>query len=79
MTKPDYTAFDAELLAQIKSGNNRAQLLCNQVRLMNMAEPFCSAESPGWRIVDRRLQAPRKKGSIRHDGKVWEVVAQVTL
>ncbi len=72
--KPNYTEVDAELLAQIQAGNNRAKLLCGQARLLKKVEPFCSHESPDWRVIDRRLQALRKKGVIRHDGKVWELV-----
>lgn len=68
MSKPDYTEFDAELLAHIKSGNKRAQLL-------KMAEPFCTKDTPDWRILDRRLQALRKKGVIRHStARGWEIV-----
>ncbi|AOY93794.1 hypothetical protein BKK79_20180 [Cupriavidus sp. USMAA2-4] len=28
-------------------------------------------EIPGWRVLDRRLQAMRKAGKIRHTGKGW--------
>ncbi len=81
MTKPDYTAFDAELLAQIKAGRNRMALLDAHKPLLEMAKPFCNllagyrhSTQPEWRIIDRRLQALRKKGLIRHDGKAWEAV-----
>lgn len=74
MRKPDYTAFDAELLSQINAGNSRTGLLCDQKRLMNLAKPFCTNDSPEWRIVDRRLQALRKKGKIRFDGAKWEAI-----
>ena len=74
MSKPDYTAFDAELLNQINAGNNRTKLLCDQKRLLNLAKPFCTYESPEWRIIDRRLQALRKKGKIRFDGIKWETI-----
>lgn len=37
MSKPDRTAFDAELLTQIKAGNNSFQILCHKQGLMKMA------------------------------------------
>lgn len=83
MSKPDYTAFDAELLRLIADGKNQMMLLDNRKengRLFELAKPHCVR--PGkyaeveWRIIDRRLQALRKKGVIRYNGKVWEVVEQ---
>lgn len=79
MQKIDYTAFDAELLAQIKAGLNRMMLLEEHQPLIDMAKPIAAASmapfgTPEWRIIDRRLQALRKKGDIQHDGKVWKIV-----
>lgn len=79
MTKPDYTAFDAELLAQIKAGRNCAGLLLDVRELRKLAQPFCVAsKSPfgtgPWRITGRRLQALRKAGKIRYSGAKWEVI-----
>lgn len=78
MSKPDYTAFDAELLAQIKAGRNRMMSLDGYKPLLEMAKPFAKASkrpfgTPEWRIIDRRLQALRKNGALRFDGKVWVV------
>ncbi len=83
MSKPDYTAFDAELLRLIAAGKNQMMLLDSRKEnglLFELAKPHCvrpgkSAEVE-WRIIDRRLQALRKKGAIRYYGKVWEVVEQ---
>lgn len=81
-TKPtDYAAFDAELLRLIAAGNNRMMHLESNRRLLNMAKPFAAASKgpfgvPEWRVIDRRLQALRKKGVIAHDGKAWAVAAR---
>lgn len=81
MSKPDYTAFDAELLRLIAAGKNRMLLLDRQKEnglLFELAKPHCVR--PGkyaeveWRIIDRRLQALRKKGQIRFSRNGWEVV-----
>lgn len=76
MSKPDYTAFDAELLAQIKAGRNRMMKLEIHKPLLEMAKPFCAPTTPAWRIIDRRLQALRKAGKISHDGAVWAIVTR---
>lgn len=76
MSKLDYTAFDAELLAQIKSGNHRMMSLEGYKPLLDMAKPFCSAITPAWRVIDRRLQALRKSGKLqfKRSDQVWQVV-----
>ncbi|MDO5947156.1 hypothetical protein [Burkholderia cepacia] len=35
------------------------------------------SSAPGWRIIDRRLQALRKAGKIRSTGKGWMRVSEV--
>lgn len=68
-----YKEFDAELVSQIKSGNDKLSILENQKRLIELAKPHCSRSTPEWRIIDRRLQSLRKRGVIFHNGKYWEV------
>lgn len=75
MSKPDYTAFDAELLRLIKAGRNRMMMLDGHKPLLEMAKPFCGrAIVFPWRVIDRRLQALRKAGKIEFNGKAWEIV-----
>lgn len=83
MSKPDYTSFDAELLRLIAAGRNRMALLDSRhgdnQGLRDLALPHCKVINgrrviDPWQIIDRRLQALRKAGKIRHDGKVWEIV-----
>lgn len=75
MSKPDYAAFDAELLAQINAGRNKMMLLDTHKPLLELALPFAAAsKSPEFRVIDRRLQALRKAGNIHYTGQVWEVV-----
>lgn len=87
MSKPDYAAFDAELLSQIRAGRNRMHVLDCCATLAALAKPICDKANEGkskwnhvpeWRIIDRRLQALRKSGKIRHDGKVWLLCIEST-
>lgn len=81
MTKPDYNAFDAMLLDQIRHGKNRMVHLSAHKPLLEMAKPFCTSRTgthyptPEWRIIDRRLQALRKAGKIKHCTTIgWRIV-----
>ena len=75
MSKHDYTEFDSALVEQIKFGCNRMALLETQSNLLKMAAPFCAGtDTPGWRVIDRRLQSLRKKGRILHNGKHWVAI-----
>lgn len=58
----DYTQFDQKLLACIASGNPTAASL--SIKLKLDAQPMMSAHGEEFRVVDRRLQALRKKGVI---------------
>lgn len=71
--KPDYAAFDKRLLQNIVAGRNTFMLLDSvSSGLLPLAEPFCNRRTSPYRIIDRRLQALRKRGLIRFDGKVWQ-------
>lgn len=78
MTRPDYSGFDAELLAMIGGGiNTFAQLQAHQM-LFDATKPFCALSkspsgTPPWRIIDRRLQALRKAGRIAYSGGKWHI------
>lgn len=71
--KKDYTEFDAALLAHIKAGKNKAMNLEYQGDIIRLAAPHASTSSPVFRVVDRRLQALRRAGKIRFNGKHWEL------
>lgn len=76
MAKPDYKEFDQALLNQIKSGRNAMKLLIQDASgLRTLAAPHQTidrgSKTPVYRIIDRRLQALRKAGKLRWDGKVW--------
>lgn len=79
MAKPDYTAFDAELIRLIKAGRDTFTQLDGHQPLAEMAKPFCLAKrgcypQPEWRVIDRRLQALRKAGQIKHSAGKWHIV-----
>lgn len=80
MTK-DYTALDAAITARIKDGwttfwQINARGVSREARLIAQAED----KSDVWRIVDRRLQALRKKGVIEFIGcpRGWYVKQETT-
>ena len=76
----DYTELDAAIMAQIKAGCGSFTAMT--AALENAAKPFVQNPShprarpaPPWRVIDRRLQALRKRGTItysRADGR-WHV------
>lgn len=63
----DYTAFDAKMLELIGQGKNTAALLTTL--LGNDATPLSNVKGDEFRVIDRRLQALRKKGLIRPERK----------
>lgn len=67
MTKQarDYTEFDKKMLTLIASGKNTASALTTA--LDAEAKPLMNQAKEEFRVVDRRLQALRKKGVI-----TWE-------
>lgn len=80
MAKPNYLEFDGALLVQIQAGRNAMMLLDQDASgLRGLAEPHQTMNSygdqtPVYRVIDRRLQALRKAGKVRWDGKVWKVL-----
>jgi hypothetical protein len=74
MTKPNYQEFDRVLLVQIEAGRNKMMLMDAAASgLPSLAMPFRDGgRVPVFRVIDRRLQALRKAGKLRWNGKVWE-------
>jgi len=61
----DYTDFDKKMLALIDSGTNTAAALTTALNAD--AKPLMNQPKEEFRVIDRRLQAQRKKGVI-----AWE-------
>jgi hypothetical protein len=75
----DYTEFDKALLANIAAGRNTMMQLYNKKSpLHDLAAPFASDGTPVARIIDRRLQALRKRRAVEYDGKVWTRVTKAS-
>lgn len=70
----DYTKFDAELLANLAGGAKTFTTMVG--KLEASAKPFCNPARPEpFRVVDRRLQALRKKNLITYSTKGgWSLV-----
>lgn len=76
----DYTELDASIVAQIKDGCGSFTAI--SAVLESAAKPFVqnprdprACPAPPWRVIDRRLQALRKRGVIaysRADGR-WHI------
>lgn len=58
----DYAEFDKAMLEAIDAGCNTAAGLT--VRLDSLAKPLAPSVGDEFRVVDKRLQAMRKKGLI---------------
>lgn len=67
----DYTELDAAIVAQIKAGC--VNFAAMSAALQKAALPFVqnprdprACPTPTWRVIDRRLQALRKRGAITY-------------
>lgn len=71
----DYTEFDKKMLALIAAGTSTAAALTTA--LDADAKPLMNQPKDEFRVVDRRLQAMRKKGEItwerRRQFVVWSL------
>ena len=78
MAKPNYQDFDRALIAQIQAGRNKMMMLDGtESGLPVLARPFRDGgRMPVFRVIDRRLQALRKAGKLRWNGRVWEIAPQ---
>lgn len=68
MATPDYSLLDADILTEIGRKNTHFTGLVT--KLETSAKAFCKEKKDEpFRVIDRRLQALRKKGKIGHDTK----------
>lgn len=72
----DYTGFDKKMLALIESGTNTATALTTA--LDADAKPLMNQPKEEFRVIDRRLQALRKKGVIAWERRGALVVWSIT-
>ena len=72
----DYTEFDKKMLALIDSGTNTAAALTTA--LDADAQPLMNQPKDEFRVIDRRLQALRKKGVIACERRGALVVWSLT-
>lgn len=75
----DYSKFDTALLAEITHSPQDFLSLTMTHRLADAAMSLDAKDRFGHpveldRIFDRRLQALRKAGKIRHTGTKWEAI-----
>ena len=74
-----YEALDKAILKNIEIGCNTMTLLDSVKALRPLIEPHRVKDrfghlTPEFRVIDRRLQAMRKAGTIRFINKAWEIV-----
>lgn len=73
--KADYTQIDADILASIRQAprefahfNTRGSSILNQAQRLaeaRLTDRWGNA-TPGWRVIDQRLQALRRRGLIKY-------------
>ncbi len=70
----DYTKFDAALMALLAGGVRSFAALAAQ--LNSQAKSFCTTDrAEPFRVVDRRLQALRKKKLVAYSSKAgWSLI-----
>jgi hypothetical protein len=73
-----YDEFDAALMSAIQNGADTMSALDSNKKLVALAKPHCRPDpwgnlTPVFRIIDRRLQALRKQGSIVFHNRRWSV------
>lgn len=75
-TTTDYTEFDALLIESIKE-SAPIQFFPLSVLVRKEADALAKSDRrgdiEGWRVVDRRLQALRKRGSIAWGPRGWRL------
>lgn len=72
----DYTDFDKKMLALIEAGTKTAAALTTA--LDAEAKPLMNQPKEEFRVIDRRLQALRKKGLIAWERRGALVVWSIT-
>ncbi|POR07974.1 hypothetical protein [Diaphorobacter sp. LR2014-1] len=72
----DYTEFDKKMLDLIAAGKNTAAALTTA--LDAEAKPLMNQPNEEFRVIDRRLQALRKKGDIAWERRGALVVWSLT-
>lgn len=72
----DYTEFDKKMLALIDAGTKTAAALTTA--LDAEAKPLMNQPKEEFRVIDRRLQALRKKGVIAWERRGAHVVWSLT-
>lgn len=72
----DYTDFDKKMLALIDAGTRTAAALTTA--LDADAKPLMNQPNEEFRVIDRRLQALRKKGLIAWERRAALVVWSIT-
>lgn len=77
--KHDYTEFDKLMMEKIEAGHH-ATAAGLEAALEEQIKPFVTKQGEEFRVIDRRLQALRKKGVIAcgRVGRdtVWRITAQ---
>ncbi len=68
--KRDYTIFDAVLTSLVGKGVSKFRDVERNKELLSMAAELNDGDSvTAFQVIDRRLQALRKKGVIEHDAR----------
>jgi hypothetical protein len=74
----DYTELDAAIVAALKDGPAKFAQIFDRPTVASSLAPIAELEpsTEPWRVVDRRLQALRRFGTVKHTPKGWVAVSQ---
>lgn len=73
--KHDHTKLDAAILSGIAAGKSDFTALCTRDEILEIVTPMAiGGTQPGWRFIDRRLQALRKSGQIEYRQARWHIL-----
>jgi hypothetical protein len=62
-----YAALDQAILAAISFGKTQHCIICMDKFVDAHAERYATTNSPAFRIVDRRMQALRRRGVLKYE------------
>jgi hypothetical protein len=72
----DYTEFDKRLISVVRRGFSTF-IEISHGELRKYADALAAPDRYGWRVIDRRLQALRKRGALTYSRETgWEVAKE---
>lgn len=74
MPRNNYDALDLAILDAIDGGVRDFTSIAYSTKIVDLSSPLASRMGEAFRVVDRRLQALRKRGFIEFREKQWHMI-----